>query len=268
MSNRETGNDQTLSISNQKGEIQSFGLEFGPNFFAAHFYADHSGEHFLHTETTTVKQWDGFTSQIRNIPMPLFAILHTACWTLVPTSIFDEDHAAEFLNFNTSPKTGQPISFDHILPLDAVLIYQSELETESFLDTHYPGLGIRHGAGVLLEMIERIQRKKPQTATYIFQLGQYYQVSVYKNGKLMLTNAIEAAHLEDIRYYVLFTQKQLNIDPSHPVHTIGEAASNVALKLALGKFCPKVENLRFTGTPEQVNSAANSFIGLNAHLCV
>jgi hypothetical protein len=254
-------------VSTLKSETLSFGLEFGPNFFQAHLFSDAAGERHLKSIQIKEGAWAAYENELAGAGMPLFALLHTPNWTLVPSAIYDEDRAEDFLNFNTAYKAPEPIASDQLLPLDAVLIYPTDQVAEVFVTTHYPGLGLRHAAGMLLEIIQRMQQTHGQTATYIHQLGAAYHVTVYKNGVLELTNFIDAPHLEDIRYYTLFTLKQLNVALNSPVYLLGQAAANRELKQGLAQYCSKVEPIKYNANQMDSSAESENFIALNAHRC-
>jgi hypothetical protein len=256
-----------MSIAAKQHDIKSFGLEFGPNFFIIHEFSDHAGEMYIASHAVRIEDWTHERERVHHISMPLFAITHTPNWTLAPSAVFEENNAEEFLTFNTPAKPGSLVCNDRILYLEGALIYEADQVAESFLDAHYPGLGLRHGGGLYLEIIGRLQQNKPHTATYIHQLGDYYHISVYERGKLILSNAIDAPLLEDIRYFVLFTLKQLGIEPANPIYLSGEAAINESLKTALGKFYPDIQQLYYQKQDRSESAESIHFIGKNAHLC-
>ena len=136
-------------------------------------------------------------------------IYHHSIYSIVPERIFNENHAADYLKYNTRLLQTDVVSMDD--PLDrletrTVYIAYSNINN-FFFDKygdyeyfHYTTLSLPHildqGDGIFLEV----------------KSSNFY-LTYLKNGELLAHNIFPKEQVEDILYYTLFAIEQYKIDP-------------------------------------------------------
>lgn len=249
-------------------DLKSIGFVFEPNFFTIYFYTDleshqiagyrtfHSDENFADIELNHLKA--------------NFALSFTSDWTLIPQSVFHEDDAVKFLQFNTASENNQ-VEWERLIGFEAVLIYEPNSVAEQKLETVFPGLQLKHGIGSLLEFCRNHQQKSTQISSFLHQSEDRYSLAIFNADHLLFANTIQAKHDEDVRYFVLYTFKTLNLDPGHPVFLLGGAMKNEGLKKNLGIYLSKMETTIFLnnedvpGVKSELN--AGHWPGIFAQTC-
>ncbi len=270
--NNNSGDSLDPAMEKDQSNIKSIGLEFGPNFFSTYFFSDFTGDTF-HSCTQKPRAASLAVEKLSHTEItPLYGLVHTPYWTLIPDAVFDESVASRFLQFSTGAGPDIPVRFEKIVGTDSVIVYNTDEIAEKYTDVHFPGLGLRHAAGSLIELTNRIQRFSQSPAIYVHQIGILYKILVFQKGKLILANHVESAHKEDIRYFVLYTMNQLEISADVAICLLGDAAENPDLAKALGTHLSQIvkpENPFAREYSKSVNSEyeATHFIGLNAPIC-
>jgi hypothetical protein len=201
---------------------------------------------------------------------PLYGIVHSAAWTLVPEAAFNENEKEKYLLFSTAARQDSIVTYDRLLALNAVVVYNTDLLAEQFVDQLYPGLRLRHAAGLFIELAIRMQGLSKNDHIYIHQVANQFMVLVFKAGKVHLANHLETSHPEDVRYYVLYTMKNLELPESTSLKLAGQAAENLALITGLKTYLPNVEVIDNPFGKKKLaepNFDAVHFLGLYTPLC-
>jgi len=248
----------------EKEEIKSVGLVFEPNFFTVYYYSDPQAKNLIGYERKTRSEITDL-SDLKTYT-PLYAVTFKPEWTLVPKDLFSEDDADALLSFNTAFE-GNGAEWDEILGIDAIQIFGKDEQAEKLVQQAFPGLRVTHGARSLIEL----HRKTPHlnSQTLVFQTESAWYITIFKNGKLLFANAINTDHPEDVRYFLFYTFKQLNLGTDQSVVLIGEAVMNLGLKNLLEKYLhiqPIGENKLYASelAPE---TRARHWTGIYASLC-
>ena len=249
-------------------DLKSIGLVFEPNFFTIYFYAD--------LESHQIAGYRTFNSDENLAEIELnnlkanFALSFTSDWTLVPQNVFHEDDALKFLQFNTAAEHGKA-EWERLIGFEAVLIYEPNIPVERKLETVFPGLELKHGIGSLLEFCRNRQQKSTGISSFLHQSEDRYSLVIFEGDQLLFTNTIHAQHDEDVRYFVLYSFKTLNLDPGHPVFLLGGAVKNEGLKKSLSIYLSKMETTIFINDEEipGVKSEINAlhWPGIFAKVC-
>lgn len=247
-----------------KVDIKSVGLVFEPNFFTVYYYSDIDAESAVgydRKERSETKDLSALKAYA-----PLFAITFKPEWTLIPKSLFSENDAAALLSFNTSFE-GDKAEWDEILGIEAVQIFGRDELAEKLIEPVFPGLRVTHGARSLIEL----HRKTPdlKSKTLVFQAENAWYFTIFKNGKLLFANAISADYPEDVRYFLFYTFKQLNLDTNQTVVLLGEAVMNLGLKNLLEKYLStefiSENKLQLNSLPPE--TLAQHWAGIYASIC-
>lgn len=259
-----------LKRSGEKSNIQSVGLIFEPDFFTAYWYGDRSGQDLI--GFSTLSRDAKLESILRKIKTePLYALVYTPEWTLIPRSIVQEDDLERYLVFNTSADENDGAGQDSIPLLDATLIYKKETRAEELIENWRPGLQIKHTASAALELFLRSYRNSDQRSLHVHFIGNHVIIAVLAKEQLLFANAIHAKYFEDLHYYILFAAKQLDISSRDTILLSGHSGFSSKLKNLLAK---SFENVR-TPDLKDVNDGValneelreRHFLGIHTPLC-
>ena len=261
----------TFLHNNAKEDIESIGLVFEPNFFTGYFYADSQAKKLLAYKVfdSTVPLQSHEIKALR----PLFAISFKGEYTLVPQAIFNETDAGKYLAFNTSADKLEA-EWDRIIGLESVIIYQRDKESEKSIESVFPGLRLKHGVGALLEFCR--QKENTEAEAYLHQSGNSFDLAIFKKSKLIFANSIQAGHAEDVRYFLLFTLKTLELKPDIHVNLLGVAAKNQEVVELLKPYMPNIRQAAIHGNrdhniikPAGVDPrfTSTNWAGIYASLC-
>ncbi|MCA1751877.1 MAG: DUF3822 family protein [Flavobacteriales bacterium] len=105
--------------------------------------------------------------------------------------------------------------------------------------------------------------------------GDTYFFFAFENGKLLMSNAVEASHTEDALYFTLFALRQLYTEAGEktPVTLLGAAAERPDLITGLGAYVNDLHtdleprDIPVSGQPDAAEFARH-IIGYSAQLCV
>ncbi|SDR74070.1 Protein of unknown function [Gramella sp. MAR_2010_147] len=148
-----------------------------------------------------------------NQPVDEVKLLYTnSLFTLVPEELFDEDHAASFLKFNTKILKTDFIAFDKIQK-DIVNVYIPYANINNYFFDKYGEFEYRHSLSVLIDSLLSIPNQNSAPKVYLHSHLNTYQLVVIEHSKLIFANSFEYDTKEDFLYYLLFTAEQLNLDP-------------------------------------------------------
>lgn len=262
-------NDLTFLGNGHIENIQSVGLVFGPNFFTAYFYADVDAKELIAHTTVSEGKKSKLDAIRKKKYVPLFAFSFSKEWTLMPNDVFEENDGAAILNFNTKPDKTNVIT-DRLFGLDAVLISESDTKSNKLVEQFFPGLELKHGVGPLLDYCRKDSGSGYQM--YLHQAYTRFTLAVFNNKELILANSFDGKYDEDVRYFVLFAMKQLNIENSAKCTLLGEASVNHKIQTLLSQYLTDVRTPEKTMTEQKFSSLNNHemgqhWLGLNASAC-
>lgn len=138
-------------------------------------------------------------------------VFKNSLFSLVPETLFDEDHASSYLKFNTKILKTDFIAFDR-LEAGIVNVYIPYANITNYFFEKYGEFEYRHSLSVLIDSLLKLP-SSVEPKFYIHVHGNSYELVVIKNGKLILANSFEYDTKENFLYYILFTAEQLDIDP-------------------------------------------------------
>ena len=277
----ETGKNNTSTASRsglfsgrEQEDIQSIGLCFEPDFFSVWFYADKFGEDCIGRERFAFGEIEKIATAEFADKAVLFALSHSPIYTLIPTALFEEAQAKTYLAFNTEFSGKGAAESDDIPEAGITLVYNDPKESQEIIDKHWPGLKVHHAAGQLIRILLRLA-KTSERRCYIYAEGDTYFFFAFENGKLLMSNAVEASHTEDALYFTLFALRQLYTEAGEktPVTLLGAAAERPDLITGLGAYVNDLHtdleprDIPVSGQPDAAEFARH-IIGYSAQLCV
>ncbi|WP_081211542.1 DUF3822 family protein [Salegentibacter sediminis] len=139
-------------------------------------------------------------------------IFDNSLYTLVPSKLFLEDQASNYLKFNTRILKTDFIAHDEINPAGAVCVYIPYANIINYFFDKYGEFEYKHSISVLLDYLLK-KEKSNSPAVYLYNKSGSYDLVVIEDGKLVFCNSFQYETPEDFLYYLLFTAEQLNLDP-------------------------------------------------------
>ncbi len=132
---------------------------------------------------------------------------------LVPKSLFDEDHLADYLKFNSRILQNDFLSYDTIAINDSICVYVPYMNINNYLYEMFGTFEYKHFSSVLIESILSLEKNMASEKMYVHVGSHHFEIMVIDNNDLKLFNTFEYNTKEDFIYYILFTAEQLQLNP-------------------------------------------------------
>ncbi len=133
--------------------------------------------------------------------------------TLVPQSLFNEDHLADYLKFNSKILKSDFITFDSIEINRSENVYVPYININNYIYDKFGDFTFKHVSTVLIEEILKTEKNLETTKAYVNVSNDHFEILIVKNGKLLLYNSFAYKTKEDFIYYILFCLEQLQLSP-------------------------------------------------------
>ena len=133
--------------------------------------------------------------------------------TLVPKALFNKNHLADYLKFNSKILKSDFIAYDSILKNSSVNVYVPYININNYIYDKFGAFIFKHVSSVLMESILWIEKSSTAAKVYVHVSFNHFEIIIIKEGKLELYNTFTYNSKEDFIYYILFTAEQLRLDP-------------------------------------------------------
>jgi len=151
-------------------------------------------------------------------------------FTAVPTPLFDEAKASDYLKFNAKILANDFIAWDDVPARNMHIVYVPYVNINNFLFDIFGSFQFYHSTSVMLEMIPLESRFTEETSVYINVEHSSFQIVIQSSSQLKLCNSYHFITPEDFIYYILFCFEQLDINPdSAKVVMMGQIKEEDAL---------------------------------------
>ncbi|XMO86311.1 DUF3822 family protein [Algibacter sp. AS12] len=133
--------------------------------------------------------------------------------TLVPNSLFNESHLADYLKFNSKILKSDFIAYDTIKENNSVNVYVPYININNYIYDKFGAFTFKHVSTILIESILQTEKESNTTNMYVNVGDNHFEIIVVNKSNLQLYNRFSYRTKEDFIYYILFTAEQLNLDP-------------------------------------------------------
>lgn len=172
----------------------------------------------------TEQQWNAKTfSEVK--------LIHSShLYTVVPSALFEEKKASEYLKFNTKILSTDFVSYDEVDNQDLVIVYLPFVNANNFIFDRFGSFSYFHSITLLLSHFLKIEKFAKAPKVYLHVQKDFFDCIVLKGNKLMLCNSYPYKTPEDFIYFVLFCFEQLQLNPDE-IETVlcGEVQMNSEL---------------------------------------
>ena len=189
--------------------------------------------------------------------------------TLVPKPLFNEDHLADYLKFNTRILKNDFIAFEPVLA-DAYNIFIPYANINNKVFELFGDFEYSHASTLLInQLVGAYKHTKDRLMIAYVSAFKHFELIIINNGELELYNSFHYNNADDFIYYVLFTAEQMEMNPetfslyilgledeSHPFY---ERAYTYVRNIHLEAVPHKIE------IPETYQSVKNNLIALNSY---
>ncbi len=151
--------------------------------------------------------------ELQEIFKEVYVIYATTLYALVPTPLFDEKMASEYLKLNSKILATDFIAFDNIENQDITIVYIPFININNYLFDRFGDFKYYHSTALLLKYIMKVEKHSTQPKLYINIVNDMFDVIIIKKGELLLCNSYEFKTPEDFIYYILFCLEQLKLNP-------------------------------------------------------
>jgi hypothetical protein len=140
-------------------------------------------------------------------------IYHHNIFTSVPASIYNEDHAVDYLKYNARILDTDVLSTDKNLgDLNVNTVYIAYTNINNYFFDRYGSYEYFHYSSRLLELRSKeLPTLQPQV--YLDIKKSHFYLTIFKNAKLVAHNLFQHDAIEDILYYTMFTTHHNDLDP-------------------------------------------------------
>ncbi len=133
--------------------------------------------------------------------------------TLVPKSLFNENHLADYLKFNAKILQTDFIDYDTIAINDSVNVYVPLVNVNNYLFDTFGSFVYKHASTVLIESVLQHSSNHKDIELYINVGHLHFEMIAAKDKQLIYYNTFDYSTKEDFIYYILFTFEQLKLNP-------------------------------------------------------
>ena len=178
-------------------------------------------------------------------------------YTLVPNYLFVNEHSKEILEFSSD--ISDVIKLEKIREIDSTLIYSISEEIENLVSNFFPSATLKPQQSILIE--QYIQANNKLDNAYLFFNENLLNITIFKDEKLVFSNAFLFKTKEDLLYYILFTFEQLKISTeSVKVKLYGHIVKNDEIYKLLYDYIRNIEfgiNMTTIKVPTEMNLLEN-----------
>ena len=140
-------------------------------------------------------------------------------YTLVPSSLFDETKASEYLKFNTKILANDFVSHDLVESHDIQVVYVPFVNINNYLYERFGNFQYFHSTTVLLKHFLDREKYTTQTKVFLNIEKGWFDCIVISQGKVDLCNSYPFKSPEDFLYFTLFAFEQLHLNPDQ-IHVV------------------------------------------------
>ncbi len=134
-------------------------------------------------------------------------------YTIVPSPLFDETKASDYLKFNSKILANDFMAWDMVETRDIHVVYVPYVNINNYLFDRFGAFQYYHSATVLLETLQSSGKFSEGPIVHIHIQETSFDIVVQNNSGLQLCNNYHFNTPEDFIYFVLFCFEQLEINP-------------------------------------------------------
>lgn len=131
----------------------------------------------------------------------------------VPTSLFDTNFLASYLQYNTKVFETDFFAFDVIAPYEINNVYVPFININNFLLDQFESFDYKNSNSILVKKCIDFSKNKEEKQVFVHIQKEHFEIVVVRNQELIFFNSFYYSTAEDFIYYLLFTCEQLQLNP-------------------------------------------------------
>lgn len=133
--------------------------------------------------------------------------------TFVPSSLFDVNYLASYLQYNTKVFDTDFFTYDTISPYEIINIYVPFVNINNFLLDQYESFEYKNSNSILVRKLLDLSKNRDEKQIFVHIQENRFELVIVKNQELLLFNSFNYTAPEDLIYYILFACEQLQLNP-------------------------------------------------------
>ncbi|WCO03072.1 DUF3822 family protein [Psychroserpens ponticola] len=190
--------------------------------------------------------------------------------TLVPNSLFNDNHLADYLKFNAKILKTDFIDYDTISLNNSVNVYVPLVNVNNYLFDTFGSFIYKHASTILISSVLQHASKHKDIELYVNVGNLHFEMLAAKDNDLKFYNTFDYITKEDFIYYILFSIEQLQLNPETvKIHLSGQIDKDDDLFKIVYKyvrfvdFLEPIHSYQFS-TKKQPKGKHTNFILLNS----
>ncbi|WP_179344790.1 DUF3822 family protein [Winogradskyella ursingii] len=132
--------------------------------------------------------------------------------SLVPKDLYDENHKADYLKFNSKILRTDLISTDDVSINNSVNVFVPYVNVNNYILDIFGEFVYKHSSTLLIDASLQTKNSSDKPEVYLNVNSASLELLVVERGELLLFNVFQYSTKEDLIYYVLFVFEQLKLD--------------------------------------------------------
>ena len=164
--------------------------------------------------------------------------------TLVPNTLFLEEHLKEYLDFNIKTLENDFFAYDSIDQLAAKNVYVPFVNVNNYLFQNFGEFEYQHSVTAFIKKLLQTTTNSEKTM-FVDVWERQISVVVLENKKVLFSNSFTFTSKEDFIYYLLFTAEQLGLNTNEfPLFFTGDILEETEIYKIAYQYIRNVDFLR------------------------
>ncbi|CAI8379727.1 MAG: Uncharacterised protein [Polaribacter sp. SA4-10] len=164
--------------------------------------------------------------------------------TLVPNTLFLEEHLKEYLDFNIKTLETDFFAYDSIDQLAAKNVYVPFVNVNNYLFQNFGEFEYQHSITAFIKKLLQTTTNSEKTM-FVDVWERQISVVVLENKKVLFSNSFTFTSKEDFIYYLLFTAEQLGLNTNEfPLFFTGDILEETEIYKIAYQYIRNVDFLR------------------------
>ena len=164
--------------------------------------------------------------------------------TLVPNTLFLEEHLKEYLDFNIKTLETDFFAYDSIDQLAAKNVYVPFVNVNNYLFQNFGEFEYQHSVTAFIKKLLQTTTNSEKTM-FVDVWERQISVVVLENKKVLFSNSFTFKSKEDFIYYLLFTAEQLGLNTNEfPLFFTGDILEETEIYKIAYQYIRNVDFLR------------------------
>ncbi|RZS90730.1 DUF3822 family protein [Aquimarina brevivitae] len=134
-------------------------------------------------------------------------------YTLVPSPLFDETQAKDYLQYSIKLLETDFVAVDTLEQMEVNCVYVPYTNINNFFFERFGSFTYHHAQSVFLKHIGSYHKNTVEKTIYANLHEKSVDLVAMERNKLLLANSFTCETTEDFIYYLLFTAEQLQFNP-------------------------------------------------------